>query len=340
MKRMFSLLALLILFCAFFFSVPIMASRPNEHDRFLDDPVIVFVHIGTREREFSYLPVAIKQAHLFNPRIPIILLANESTLHRFSTEGTLPDDTIMISCESVPKTEEHLRFIKEWRHSGGLFWLYTSERFLYLHDLIAYLHLNDVFHLENDVMLYAELENLLPIFHDCYSGIAATFDNDQRCIPGFVYIPSAQNSQSLASCFCRLACHGLNDMQIFAHFKLENSKKEIDHLPIIMPEYAQKHELISPSGHTVRHADSYYQNIHAFASIFDAAALGQYLGGIDNGGVPGFINESCIFNPSLLNYEWQFDFSGRRVPYAIYEGVKYRINNLHIHSKQLKQFAS
>ena len=87
----------------------------------------------------------------------------------------------------------------------------------------------------------------------------------------------------------------------------------------------------------------YCQNINFFKSIFDAAAIGQYLGGGDprNGTHgPGFINESCIFNPSLLVYEWLEDLEGRKVPFAVYGGEKFRVNNLHIHSKNLWQFTS
>ena len=97
----------------------------------------------------------------------------------------------------------------------------------------------------------------------------------------------------------------------------------------------------SPMGHQVKNIQKYYNNIEAFQSIFDAAALGQYLGGIDpNNGPssPGFINESCVFNPSLLSYEWINDDRGRKIPYIIFSGEKYRINNLHIHCKNLILF--
>jgi hypothetical protein len=84
-------------------------------------------------------------------------------------------------------------------------------------------------------------------------------------------------------------------------------------------------------------------NYQEFGSIFDAAAIGQFLGGIDpRNGVskPGFINESCLFNPGLMTFVWERDAYGRLVPYAIYGSTKARINNLHIHSKKLEGFFS
>ncbi|MDZ4124685.1 MAG: hypothetical protein U1E02_10985, partial [Hydrogenophaga sp.] len=66
-------------------------------------------------------------------------------------------------------------------------------------------------------------------------------------------------------------------------------------------------------------------------------------GGIDpRNGVagPGFITSQCLFNPSRLQFEWKVDTENRKVPYLIFGKEKYRINNLHIHSKNLKLFLS
>jgi hypothetical protein len=96
--------------------------------------------------------------------------------------------------------------------------------------------------------------------------------------------------------------------------------------------------------------------------VFDAAAIGQYLGGADSRSFrplrrfwhrflkpktpilpslgPGFINESCLFDASLFSYLWGPDAQGRRVPYMVFEGQQIPIANLHIHSKDLARFAS
>jgi hypothetical protein len=102
--------------------------------------------------------------------------------------------------------------------------------------------------------------------------------------------------------------------------------------------------LISPAGHTTQNPEFYSRNFNLFQSVFDAAALGQYLGGIDpfyhGPSLPGFINESCLFNPSAMTYTWERDEEGRLVPYATFKNETYKINNLHIHCKDLKRFSS
>lgn len=301
---------------------------------------IVFIHIGpTLPR---YTETALLQARAFNPDCPIILVANECAFAHFAWKEDFKLNVTQVSCESLKKTLDHQRFIKDSKCTDP-FWRYTSERFLYLNDLIAQYKLENVFHLENDNMLYVNLEELLPVFKSQYPGMAATFDNDERCIPGFVYISSSYSVNSLAKCFADHAKKGLNDMQILSIFKNTNKRGLIANLPIIMEEYIDKNLLISPMGHLAKNKHDYCNNIDVFQSIFDAAALGQYLGGINpaNGdSSPGFINERCLFNPSLLTYEWLVDEQGRKVPYAIFDGKKYRINSLHIHSKNLEAFFS
>lgn len=301
------------------------------------DYAIVFVHIG--DTLPPYLQTAVTQARAFNKECPIFLIANEKALQTPINEASC------ISCESLIKTTDHLRFIqktklnKEWKKG---FWRYTSERFLYLNDFMLQHGVCNVFHIENDVMLYVDLEELLPVFLNNYTGIAATFDNDKRCIPGFVFFKDDQASSSLTQCFADHAKERLTDTEIFVRFR-EEYPDLIDTLPIVSEEYVTEHPMISFRKYFPKDKYKFCQNIHLFQSFFDAAAIGQYLGGKDpaNGfSSKGFINESCVFNPSHLTYEWIFDEQYRRVPYAIYAGKKFRINNLHIHSKQLELFLS
>ncbi len=307
------------------------------------DYSIVFIHIGGEIP--PYTETALSQARLFNKNCNIILLANQVALNKFFPKSPNLDLTC-ISCESLDSTSYHQKFLEKTtldKVTREGFWLYASERFLYLNDLINQHALENVFHMEYDNMLYVDLSEMLPIFKNKYKGIAATFDNDERCIPGFVYISNPKAMSRLAKCFADHAVQNLNDMQILAIFKKESGAKAIEHLPILTKEYANSNALISPYGHKAKNKNKYYLNIDLFESVFDAAALGQFLGGIDprNGeSKPGFINESCVFNPALLNIEWITDDQQREVPYIVYPHAKYRINNLHIHSKNLTAFAS
>lgn len=301
---------------------------------------IVFIHIG--EKLPPHLETAVCQARLFNKECSIILIANQKALTDLSPQ-LQQQDLLIVSCESLPQTPEHIKYRKNTVREKGL-WRYSSERFLYLHDLAVKYQLSNIFHLENDNMLYVNLQELLPIFQTQYQGIGATFDSDERCIAGFIYLPNPDSTKRLAAYFAKQAKYGDFDMFVLAHYKDSTAPSVIDHLPIIPDLYSTLYPLKSLSGLTVKNPALFSNHIDLFQSIFDAAAIGQYLGGGDifyfPSTKPGFINECCIFNPSYFTYQWIEDTEGRRVPYAFLNDKSYRINNLHVHSKELFKFSS
>ena len=203
-----------------------------------------------------------------------------------------------------------------------------------------------VFHLENDVMLYADLQATLPVFARCYPAMAATFDAPKRCVPGFVYARNRETPARLTRFIVEVAAASKktpNDMALLAGFRATFGENVLGTLPIIpdgCPHIADER-----LGKDAQRAAVFWNHFNEFDAIFDAAAIGQYLGGVDprNAGganTVGFINETCIFDPSCYRYGWQMDSLGRRIPFAMDQGRCYRLNNLHIHSKALERFVS
>lgn len=303
---------------------------------------IVFVHIGKQLP--VYLPDALFQARLFNEQCDIYLIANQQALDAYHAHNAL--NVNMIPIETLRKTKAHKKFLKASifnQKPGEQFWLYASERFLYLDDFMQQFNKEQVFHLESDNMLYVDLAELMPIFLQKYPAIAAVFDNDIRCVPGFIYISHRKVMHELAECFVKHARSGKNDMEVIGQFKEKYGIRSIDNLPIVTDAYKNRYTLKSTMGHTTKYPDNYSKHLRQFRSVFDGAALGQYLGGLDpihRDSQPGFINESCLFNSSHFTYTWEVDAQGRKIPYMVLEGESYRINNLHVHSKNLKQFLS
>ncbi len=300
------------------------------------DYSIVFVHIGKQLPAYIY--DAINQARLFNQDAAIFLVANHPALVNIE-KGALEDKVIIVEIESLMRTQEHQFFIKnsrlDKRYREG-FWTYTTERFFCIDELMRQLELKNVFHLESDNMLYVDLKELLPIFCENYQGIGAVFDHENRCVPSFVYFSKPAASQLLAEHLSQTARSGKNDMETLSAYRKKHGKQHVDSLPIITNEYIMDH--LAP-----RDALLFSNHIALFHSIFDAAAIGQYLGGGDprlGFYPPGFINETCVFNPSLLTHKWETDGEGRKVPFIIYNNKQYRVNNLHIHAKDLKKFTS
>ncbi|MBI3508310.1 MAG: hypothetical protein HY069_01555 [Chlamydiia bacterium] len=295
---------------------------------------IVYVHLGPKLPH--YQADVIEQARLFNPDCPIYLIAEQSALEELHHPTVTP-----IACETLRKSGAHEKYLREKETTG--FWNYVVERFFYLEEAMQQYELHSIFHMENDVMLYRDLSELTPLCQKHYRGmIGATFDNDARCIPGFVYIDGKEPLSQFVQFVAEHHPHGENDMVLLAKFRAKYHKKWIDHLPIVLPAYAKDYPLETYQGITVQNPPDYWNHWQELA-IFDAAAFGQYLGGQDPiHGVnePGFINESCIFNPARFSLSWEKDALGRYVPLGAFNGQIFRLNNLHIHSKNLKKFSS
>ena len=299
---------------------------------------IVFVHIG--DHLPSYYLDSIVQARVFNKKCHIYLLANKAAIDECVTYDQIDDNFECVALESLKRSKQHEDFIAKTALPSG-FWRYATERFFYLDEFVTKYKLRDVFHLENDNMLYMDLSLYLPVFQQKYPGIAAVFDSDFRCIPGFMYIAHKHALKRMTDFITSHAPRGLNDMQIISMYRNRHEQKYIDNLPLIMESYTVQYELKNDLGQKVKDPTRYYKNIDQFNSIFDGAAIGQFLGGtFDRRFGPGFINETCVFDPSLLSYEWRFDEQRRKVPFAIFQGKAFRINNLHIHSKKLSDFKS
>jgi len=81
------------------------------------------------------------------------------------------------------------------------------------------------------------------------------------------------------------------------------------------------------------------KNSDTFPFIFDAAAMGQYLGGVDNPrDTRGFINESCAIRYDLHQFEWEI-IDGIKKPFLVMKnGQRKPIFNLHIHCKKVASF--
>ena len=304
---------------------------------------IVFIHLGSMIPDHLYY--TIKQAYIFNPTIPIYLIANSNVVN------SCPKDinVILVACETLKSSKAHEYFKKNTalnRHDTGGLWFYSSERFFYLEELIREKNIQDVFHLENDMLLYTQLDSLLPTFRKNYPNmIAATFEGDFRCVPGFLYIPDVEPLSKMNNFIAESAFRSGNmldqaDMQTIGNFRKDYWKIWIDTLPTVPSEFISDDKLVKGS----KEPNLYCNHFEDFHSIFDAASLGVYLAGFNSRyhvAQPKTINPNSYFNPSYGEIIWESDFELRKVPFFIYKNRKIKINNLHLTNKcEIKNFLS
>ena len=196
----------------------------------------------------------------------------------------------------------------------------TSYRFIAIYKYMKKYNSTNILHIENDVLLYKNVDTIN--FHD-KNKILITMDNYNRCIPGIVFIP---NYLLLEECLNNFI-QGKNDMENFAI--CYNKLNILDTLPIIN-KINNNYNLEFLS-----------KNFSNYNTIFDAAAIGQYLGGVDPrnnlNNTIGFINETCLIDYSKYKFIW-INENNLNIPHIVINNINIPIVNLHIHSKNLKKF--
>ena len=247
----------------------------------------------------SYVIDNIRQLIVTNNRDIDVICDQKFSCHFKDQEVNLFD------IESIDTDYLQLNRVESTTFRNG-FWKYTSYRFTLLLKYMKKTGITNIVHIENDVLLYCELSQSL--FHTS-SKILLTMDHPNRCIPGIMVIPTENMLEKCLGLFDLK----LNDMENWA--KCYNHFDFVDSLPIF-----------TSSDH-----------FEKYNAIFDAAAIGQYLGGVDprnaSGDTKGFVNETCVIKYNNYRFIWK-----ENKPFIVIDEVFYPVLNLHIHCKDLKQF--
>jgi hypothetical protein len=195
------------------------------------------------------------------------------------------------------------------------FWHFCSLRLFLLYSHIKKNNLENTIHIENDVMVYEKLDNISNKFNK--NSISATFDCNIRVIPGIIFIPNHELFEPIIKNYNA----SIDDMYNLAKF----DENIIEPLPICFDNFNHK-------------ITKYY---YKFNCIFDAAAIGQYLGGVDprnqGGDTRGFVNETCLIKYNGYKFYW-IKINDLYRPHIFYNNNYIPIINLHIHSKNLANF--
>ena len=281
---------------------------------------IILVCIGNFQ---EYILTNIRQLIRLN-HDSIYVITNE---YFFKNFDEYKDKIKLISCESLNDIYQYdakTHMDKDFRNG---FWALTSSRFFYIYAFMEKTQMTNVIHFENDVPIYYNCNILLNKLEKTKMYIP--FDAYNRTIASIVYIP---NHIVLGNILNKYDFHK-NDMENFVYIKTQLPHL-INHFPICSPniKFSQEQHYVC-------------KNFDVFNYIFDAAAMGQYLGGVDprnaHGDSTGFINETCVIKYNNYLFTWLEEDSDNvkiKRPFLIIDGNTIPVFNLHIHSKNLQKF--
>ena len=205
----------------------------------------------------------------------------------------------------------------------GGFWPLASLRFFYIYEFMKSYNIDDVIHIENDVLIYYNFDEIIPKIDKKY--IYMPFDSLCRNIASIVYIPTHDILKQVLDIY-DVTQHDMNNFRA-----IQVKTGLIQNFPIFIYEdieYLPDIAFVS-------------QNYKRFQCIFDAAAMGQYIGGVDPmndpGNTVGFVNETCVIKYNNYGFYW-FVINGIKKPFIRINEEMIPIFNLHIHCKDLGKY--
>jgi hypothetical protein len=323
---------------------------------------LVYIHIGKPIPDYLYDNLY-QTILLHEYKIKIYIILDDSEIPTFHEEVSkfnynlycknefyyktcievIPLSILDIALSQNLNFDEYKKTISDRFSSLGQFrdgfWISTTARFYYIGILMKLFSLKDVFHIENDVMLYETIDNLYNYILDkqidkdkqkqVIDKICMVEDSKDRVIPSILFFPNTNSIDELTQYITTTIKSSptfINDMNILGSFENKYC------LPIF-PDFDNP-------------------------IVFDGAAIGQYLGGVDYKNLPngntdivkynnpskGFINETAEINCrdyTFLKTRILLDFLNISIKVnRIQDTSLHQIANLHIHSKQLYQFSS
>tara|TARA_R110000824_G_scaffold391212_1_gene588837 strand:+ start:471 stop:1394 length:924 start_codon:yes stop_codon:yes gene_type:complete len=300
-------------------TLPLDGARANEPisdtpQDLLIEKTVILVSVGTLQEYIisnieQLIQLGFKNIHIITDKKYFEFFSSYDTI-KLIDANTLDVNTFDAKIKLKNKRKNKRRI----RYRNG-FWISTSKRFFLIYEYMKINNIQNVLHLENDVLLYSHMNYGLD------EKIYLTMDSKDRCIPGIMYIPNYELLTNLILNYDFTK----NDMINLAKF-YHTEKHIVETFPIIDNSIDKC---------------IYNENFHEFNSIFDGAAIGQYLGGVDPRNIPGdttgFINETCIIKYDKYNFEW-IKRGEHSFPHIEINKKLIPINNLHIHCKNLAQF--
>lgn len=303
----------------------------------------ILTHIGTKQFP-NYIYDSIEQIRLFHEHNLIYLALNKKIKNiDFSRLEYLHCNIIWI--EDLEKSAAHKKFDRNLKFRK--FWKVTAERFFIIEEIMKKFQIKSAIHIENDNLIYYNLDFYYNIISDKFDGIAFTKDNEDRVIAGIVFITDVKKLELLNK-YLSVPCDKkyYSEMQIIGRY-LTDYKYKL--LPVIYPEY-----IIENNFESSKLIYSYMCD--EMSGIFDAAAIGQYLGGKDKRsykdimasnfdvnvetGIDSYENPNAWYKVKNMELCWEKDEKLLWIPYVLTKDKRYKIFNIHVHSKELFRFKS
>lgn len=267
----------------------------------------VHCHIGKLP---SYLIDSFKSIYNVDPHSRLILITDQNV----EIDGV---EVLKIDKIASSQTRKVLN-MSLFSEDDNSLWRTSIFRVFLVRDCIKYLNLQNCYHFDSDVLLFQPASKFEHLINDD-DGLSITYHTEDEVVFGFSKFGNIDKIDQICDILCEL---------IFD----EDKRKEYFS---IMPNEMQL------LGGIYKRRPDLIKRLNVFPNedqiVFDPSSYGQYFGGTHNGDLPGWYGNHHVvgreigngkLNPLIIDHK----------PYVEKEGKRYPIVNLHIHSKNTKEF--
>ncbi len=288
---------------------------------------IVLIHLGSKLPDHVF--DCIDQLHVMGWNSVIFLVDTSVVLERLAF---CPGVTPVL----MPSDNTLSRDISQIHGEKNVFHL-SLQRFFTLRDFMEQHSVSRCLHIEHDNLLYISRQTLQnQMINALGNKIGVPRDNkDGRCIASVFYVGSLTSLDQYCQFVAEQEHYKTTDMVSLCKFS-DLYPEFCSQLPTLPTSLAEN--LSDKHGEWVKGLSN-----SQFSCLFDAACLGQCVGGIDiihdKGDSRGYISPDSLFSPNDLPIHWMLN-DGLRLPLIITDEQVYPLCNLHIHSKNLHLYLS
>lgn len=273
--------------------------------------MINYVHCHIGQMPPDYLLDSFESIYSVDPEARIIFITDQD----IEIDGV---SILQVKDISSQETEKVMN-MNLFANDSNPLWRTSIFRIFLVRDAIRSLNLKSCFHFDSDVLMF-QSSSIFEKYISDFDGLYITPCNDDELVFGFSRFGELSKINELCSFLCGIV------------FDEEKQRKYSAGMPnemqLLCGIYKERPDLIQKLI-TIPDEDSQF--------VFDPSSYGQYFGGTHQGHGPGWygnhhhigkkIGEN-ILNPIMID----------KKPYVEYNEKQYPIVNLHIHSKQTKQF--
>jgi hypothetical protein len=274
-----------------------------------------------------YFKDCISQIRKYNQKIDIFFIGND---RQYIEDADFYDLKYLHQSENL-KAFNKLDFYVS--HENPL-WSTSMARFFYIEEFIKRFNLKDVFHFDNDVLIY---ESFLKILNKIENKEKNIFTPSTKfaLTCGLFYTRNYHSIYQLNEALLIKASEGINllNQKYFSSRSLPEEPFMVNEMTILKIIEEENDDLISIFPITPD-----CKNYNRYDFCFDPSSWGQYLGGTPNVGAGWAGNHHIIGQEIIKNKYKPFIEDNKPKVLDLLSGNVSPLFNLHIHSKKLNNF--